>query len=270
MTKVEIYKYYSFGYNYFILLNNSSNDTIKEFSERIDSYLNFIFELKLKVTSSSLRLQNIENDFEKLNKLNRGRKKNEKIPLELYNSIIGKIKNTDKTLDAELNIIKAYYINTNKRFSQDILENKIENLFANNIYSSLPDIASYDFGEAGKCLLFNLHTASAFHTLRGTEDTLKFYYQKLLGKIPDETQTWWNFTNDIEKAIEKGDLDPKPNEELLINLNSLRKYYRNKTQHPQKIYNEDDVQDLLFLCIKTVNEMMIDLEKRGLVDFIPF
>lgn len=270
MTKVEIYKYYSFGYNYFILLNNSSNDTNKEFLERIDSYITFINELKLKVTASSLKLQNIENDFEKLNKLNRGKKKDEKVPGELYDSIIEKIKNTDKTLDAELNIIKAYYINTNKRFSQEVLENKIYTLFASNVFTSLPDIASYDFTEAGKCLLFNLYTASAFHTLRGTEDTLKFYYQKLLDKVPEESQTWWNFTNDIEKAIEKGELNPKPNEELLLNLNSLRKYYRNKTQHPQKIYDEDNTQDLIFLCIKTVNEMILDLEKRDLIEFAPF
>lgn len=270
MTKVEIYKYYSFGYNYFILLNNSSLDTVSLFSERITSYYNFISELKLKVTSSSLRLQNIENDLEKLNKLNKGKKKNEQIPTELFNSIIEKIKNTDKTLDAELNVINAYYLNTNKRISQDILENKIENLFANNIFTSLPDIASYDFSQAGKCLLFNLHTACAFHTLRGTEDVLKFFYQKLLNKIPDESQTWWNFTNEIENNIKDNKIEPKPNEELLINLNSLRKYYRNTTQHPQKIYNEDDAQDLLFLCIKTVNEMMLDLEKRKLVVFLPF
>ncbi len=270
MTKVEIYKYYSFGYNYFLLLNQSQDDSIENFYKKVDSYSNFINELQLKVTKSSLRLQGLNSDYEKLEKQNRGRKKKEKIDPILHKSIIDKIKNTDKTLDAELNVISAYYLQSDKRISHEILESKIEKLFAANVFMELPEVAAFDFGEAGKCLLFNRFTACAFHTLRGTEDTLKFYYQKLLGASPDETQTWWSFYSEIEEAVKNGKITPNPEEELMINLNSLRKFYRNKTQHPQMIYNIDDTQDLLFLCIKTVNEMILDLEKRGLVSFFPF
>lgn len=59
-------------------------------------------------------------------------------------------------------------------------------------------------------------------------------------------------------------------EELLNNLNNLRKFYRNKAQHPQMIYNSDDVQDLLFNCIKSINEMIQDLIKRKLISNAPF
>lgn len=270
MTKVEIYQYYSFGFNYYILLNRSQEDTIEEFYKKFEEYLKFIDGLKLKVTKSSLKLQGIKEDIDKLSKLNKGKKKSERIPEEIHESITTKIRNTDKTLDAELNIISAYYLQNDKRISQEILEGEMWKLFANDVFHSLPDIAFYDFDEAGKCLLFNRYTACAFHTLRGTEDTLKFYYQKLLNVVATESQTWWNFYDEIEKSITSGKINPKPSEELMINLNSLRKFYRNKTQHPQMIYNSDEAQDLLFLCVKTVSEMMKDLEKRGLVTFIPF
>lgn len=270
MRKVEIYKYYSFGYNYFILMHDSFGKKNHEFLNDIENYLNFIRSLKLKVTESSLDLQGLNTDLETLKKLNRGKKKEEIVPEELHSAIIDKIKNTDKTLDAELNVIAAYYLQNDKRIAQDILEQNINKLFPDGVFYSLPEIASIDFEEAGKCLLFNRYTACAFHTLRGTEDVLKFYYQKLLSCVANDSQTWWNFHSEIDKKIIDGSITPKPSEELMINLNSLRKYYRNKTQHPQMIYNSDETQDLLFLCIKTVSEMINDLDKRRLIEIIPF
>ena len=99
---------------------------------------------------------------------------------------------------------------------------------------------------------------------------MKYYYQLLLDVVPKENQTWFNFYEEIEKEITSGNITPKPSEELMINLNSLRRFYRNKTQHPQMIYNSDDVQDLMFLCIKTVNEMIKDLIDREIIDIVMF
>lgn len=186
----------------------------------------------------------------------------------LHQSIIEKLKIADKTLNAELNIISAYYINSSKRIANEILENNIQKLFAKDVFQYLPEIARYDFDESGKCLLLNRFTACAFHTLRGTEDVLKFYYEKLLDISAKEHQTWWNFYEEIEKFNKNA--QPKISEELLNNLNNLRKFYRNKAQHPQMIYNSDDVQDLLFNCIKSINEMIQDLIKRKLISNAPF
>lgn len=198
----------------------------------------------------------------------RGKNKDNQINIDLHNSIITNLEGADKTLDAELNTISAYYINSSKRIDNDILENNIYKLFASTVFGHLPEIAKYDFDEAGKCLLLNRFTACAFHTLRGTEDVLKFYYEKLLDTSAKESQTWWNFYEEIDKFNNEAKL--KISEELLTNLNNLRKFYTNKTQHPQMIYNIDDVQDLLFNCIKTINEMIQDLIKRELIADAPF
>lgn len=55
MKKVEIYKYYSFGYNYYILLHRSGDKSNKEFLDILELYIKFIKDLNLKVTKSSLR-----------------------------------------------------------------------------------------------------------------------------------------------------------------------------------------------------------------------
>lgn len=269
MKTVNLYEYYSFGYNYYILLNNSSNKTNKDFFEDFLKYIEFIAELDLKVTKSSLNLQGINEKFDKLEKLSNGRKKEETVSEELYTSIIEMLNKTDSTLDAELNI-KIAFLNDSKRVSNELLSDKIDKLFAKDIFIELPEIAQYDFSESGKCLTFDRYTACAFHCLRGTEAVLKLFYEKILDKSAGETLTWGNFHQEIEANINNGSIAPKPNAELMINLNSLRMYYRNKTQHPQLIYNSDNVQDLLFLCIKTVNEMIGDLLKRGSIISVPF
>jgi hypothetical protein len=269
MIKVNLYKYYSFGYNYYILLSNSSGKSNKNFYDDLVRYLEFIGELDLKVTKSSVRMQGLEDEFEKLEKIARGKNKNNPISDELFTKIIAILEKTDTTLDAELDIKNAF-LTEDKRISTDFLFDKIHKLFAEKTFIELPEIAQFDFEEAGKCLMFDRYTACAFHSLRGTEAVLNFFYEKLLNKVAGEKLTWGNFHQEIEANIKNKKISPKPNDELMINLNNLRMYYRNKTQHPQLIYNSDGVQDLLFLCIKTVNEMIIDLIERKAIEPLPF
>ena len=42
---------------------------------------------------------------------------------------------------------------------------------------------------------------------------------------------------------------------LLSNLDNIRKSFRNPTQHPEKTYDMDEVQDLWGLCTEVINRM---------------
>lgn len=269
MEAVSLYDYYSFGFNYYILLNNFSSKVTKEFGDEVERYLEMIDKLDLKVTRSSLKLNGLEDDLSKLEKLRRGRKKMDDIPSELHQNIISKITKADATLDAEMSTKYGFSLHE-KKISTDILLNNIHKLFASSTFYLLPEIAQYDFKEGGKCIAFNRFTASAFHALRGTEDVLKYYYSKILGRLPTERQTWGSFYTAIDREIRDGNIDPAPDEELMINIDNLRKFYRNKTQHPQLIYNSDEAQDLFFQCVRAVNQIYGDMKKRNLVEDLPF
>lgn len=268
MEAVSLYDYYSFGFNYYILTNNLSGNITETFAEDVGRYLEMITKLDLEVTMSSLKLNGLQEDLVKLDKLRKSRKKKEDIPPDLKASILNKINKADSTLDAELNTKYGYHLHP-KKISQEILLDNIQKLFASNIFYLLPQIAQYDFKECGKCIAFDRFTASAFHALRGTEDVLKYYYSRLLNKVPTEKQTWGMFYTAIDKEIKEDRINPKPEEELMINIDTLRKYYRNKTQHPQLIYNSDEAQDLLFQCVRTVNQIYVDLKKRNLIEDLP-
>lgn len=265
MEQIKIYEFYSFGYNYNILLNGNSNKTNEEFYKDVIVYVEFINKLDLRVTISSIKLVNLQPEFDKLAKLGKAIKtKKQTVEVGFRKIIVDKLMKVDSTLDAELNI-KIGYLLDEKRFTKEILLDNINLLFSINSFFLLPSIAQFDFEESGKCLAFDRYTACAFHALRGTEDVVKMYYEKLFSKTANDRDTWGTYENAITTAITSGTLLPQPDEQLILNITNIRKYYRNKTQHPQNTYSSDEAQDLLSLCTKTVNEIIQDLKQRLLV-----
>lgn len=231
MEQIRIYEYYSFGYNYHILLSDNINKTNLECNEELEKYVDFIRNLDLRVTISSIKLSGLIPEMEKLKKLAKNKKtQSQVIDPDLWESIVSKLTKVDSTLDAELNIKIAYLLDE-KRFTSENLLYTIQNLFSKDAFILLPTIAQFDFEESGKCLAFDRYTACSFHALRGTEDVLKMYYEKLFTSTATDKDTWGTFETAIKTAITNGTLTPPPDEQLIINIGSIRKYYRNKTQH---------------------------------------
>jgi hypothetical protein len=265
MKKIKLYKYYRFGFNYNILLRDSADITNKELLKRLDEYLQFVDELNLSVTRGGFELNGLKRLYDRVKKAADDPKSAEEIvDSKELKKLEGGLKIVDHVLDAEL-WIKVGFLLDEKRYSNETLTSNIERLFADDVYTTLPVIAQDDFRESGMCLAFDRYTAVAFHALRGTEEVLKLYYSKLLGKIPGPKATWGTYLTAINKRILSKGISPSPSPELMINLESLREYHRNKTQHPVRTYTRDEAQDLLGMCAKTINEIISDLLKRKLL-----
>jgi len=260
----KLYKYYSFGFNYYILLNTSVW-TNQSLLKRLEEYYEFVRELDLSVTLSGIDFNNLDAERDQLAKICRKKDlRTKSVDGKLLKSLHDKLNKIDHILDAELDT-KVGYVPSEKRYSLKYLSGDISQLFAKDIFVSLPRVACFDFKECGMCLAMDRYTACAFHVLRGTEDVLKLYYSRLLKKTPTVAATWGTFLKSINDAIRAKRINPEPPEELILNLESLRKYYRNRTQHPDLIYSGDEVQDLLGLCIKTVNEIVKDIQQRKIL-----
>ena len=154
-----------------------------------------------------------------------------------------------RTLEAEGNGIFAYIVTDKRLDIQKLLNNPIA-LFAPKVFESLPDIAKYDFKEAGRCIAFERPTAAAFHILRGTEDVLRSYYCKIVKRNRVDPLLWGPMTDSLRKRR------LPPPTELLGNLDNIRLSFRNPTQHPDKIYDIQESQDLFSICIDVVNRMV--------------
>ncbi len=209
----------------------------------IKTVLQRLEEFNLQVTlRSATELYELRDEFEKL-------------PLEAILTVeqAGKLSQAMRDLQR---VVQAEgsgnfsYIATDKRLDITKLLGHAEKLFAPNVFEKLPDVAKYDFLEAGYCIAFERSTAGAFHLLRGTEDVLRSFYCQIIKRNRVNPLLW----GPIVSALRKRRHSPSP--ESLNNLDNIRISFRNPTQHPEKIYDIQEVQDLFALCVDVVNRMV--------------
>ena len=252
MRKKNIYQYYKFGYNYFILKHYTQdiNQEVDALVSDIQEFFENLEDLELKVTREAGReLMDIGNEVRSL-------PQDKGVDVELADRVEKAVKKLEVTLEAELKRTDTYMV-TAKRFREDYLLTAPENIFAYSIFTKLPDISKYDFKEACRCIAFELPTGAVFHIMRGTEGVLKHYYYCVVRRNRLKKPMWSNMVDHLRKR--KRNAPPK---ELLDNLDNIRKNFRNPTQHPDATYDIEEAQDLLGISIDVVNRMIKDVRKR--------
>ena len=117
------------------------------------------------------------------------------------------------------------------------------------VFDSLPIVAKYDFEQSGKAIAFELPTAAAFHILRGTESVLREFYCIIVTRRRVKPLLWGEMIKSLEARRQP------PSREILYLLTHIKNSFRNPTQHPEKIYEIDEVQDLFALCTDAISRM---------------
>lgn len=148
---------------------------------------------------------------------------------------------------AEATGVYAFII-LEKRLDTTKLLDAPDELFAPNVFESLPAIAQEDFRRAGRCVAFEEATAAAFHLMRGTEAVLRDLYLRWVKRerIP-EPRMWGPMVTQMRKRRSA------PPKVLLDHLDGIRVNFRNPTQHPDATYDIDEAQDLFSVCVDAVN-----------------
>lgn len=218
--------------------------------ENIERFLNNLADLGLPVTDrAAYRLKSLDVELKEKAEENDKAKLTEEDAKKLR-EIIRELR---PTLIAESQGLYSYII-VDKRFNTDKLLWDIGGLFTPDVYSALPEMCQYDFQEAGRCISFNRSTAGAFHLMRAVESMVGIYYKKYI-RPAKKGLTWGQMTHALDKKS-RGKL---PNETTMNQLGHIRVAFRNPTQHPEKIYDIEEVQDLLFLSIDVTNRMVSEL-----------
>lgn len=145
---------------------------------------------------------------------------------------------------------KNVYVLPSRRFNADYLLNDPQKLFKDGAFSKLSPLARMDIASACRCILFGESTASAFHILRATEDSLKMYYFLHIKKNRLKTPMWASMITAL-KAKSRN----RPPLSLLDSLDMVRENYRNPTQHPEATYEIDSAQDLFGVCLDLIGKM---------------
>ncbi len=216
--------------------------------ENIKRFLDTLETLEMHVTSRASKKLKVF--YEKLSK------KGEAAVLTSHDAeeMRELVKEVRGTFSAEAQGIYTYIV-TEKRLSTEKLINDLKELFSPGTFSHLSDVAQYDFKEAGRCIAFERSTAASFHLLRGIEAILRQYFRHFLHEEKEDA-SWGHMVYTLKKTRDlKTDLD------TLKHLDHIRSAFRNPTQHPDKIYDIHEAQDLFFLAIDVTNRMIAEIKR---------
>ena len=242
MESRTIFDYIHFGESFWYLRESTVGRKIKNILHEIDNVLRDLEEFRLPVTLRAARkLETLRARFLKLDK-------DSDCTEQQANDVSEIMRNLESTLVAESEGNIAFIV-TDKRIDVNKLLHDVPSLLAPNVLDSLFDVARYDFVEAGQCIAFERPTAAAFHLLRATEGVLRQLY--CLSVKRERVKLMWGPMVTHLRQRKKPNFGP-----LLDHLDHIRLSFRNPTQHPEKIYDIQEVQDLFALCVDAVNRMV--------------
>ncbi len=159
------------------------------------------------------------------------------------------VDNLRLTLEAELRCIEAYVL-SGKRLDVKRMLSDVPSLFAPSVFTTISPLAQGDLTEAARCIAFECPTAGAFHLMRATEDVLRDFYRFYVKRDRCDPLLWFPIVQALKQHRKV-----KAHDALLRNLDNIRVSFRNPTQHPDKVYDIHEVQDLWGVCADVINRM---------------
>ena len=113
-----------------------------------------------------------------------------------------------------------------------------------------------EIDHAGKCLAFELPTASGFHILRGVEISAKAYVYAATGGLPGiKNRNWGEYIFQLEGAGAHSDV---------TDVLKILKTKRNPLMHPQDDLEIDEAIGLLCICQSAIEALIDDVRTRSL------
>lgn len=142
----------------------------------------------------------------------------------------------------EMSELSTYFVPQRGIYSTAALIDFADQSFPTEIYGHVPEKAKDDWKAAGRCLAFNLLSATGFHVARAVEATLEVYYQTFTG-ASDTLNGWSDYIKALNGVLTSG-AAPAPTEKTISELDQMRKDYRNPLVHPRVTLSEADARML--------------------------
>lgn len=154
------------------------------------------------------------------------------IPAWRWNSIRSAFSKFETIFAAEIAEGTTYFVPRRGIYSTPALVDTADEAFPETLRQFIPEKTKEDWRAAGRCLAFNLLSASGFHVARAVEGTLEAYYELFSGEKGANLKSWGEYVIELNK-IEKKQSSPRPEKRTLVELDQMREDYRNPLMHPR-------------------------------------
>jgi hypothetical protein len=166
-----------------------------------------------------------------------------------------RLKDFETVLANELPGLSTYYVITKGIYSTDDLITHADQHLPESLRCDLPEQAKKDMKEAGRCLAFEVPTASAFHMWRAVESVMNKYYEHLTGKTFEAAEILRNWGQYI-KALEDAGADAK----ITVFLDHIRAEYRNPISHPSENVDLDNAFGLFGTSFSVIGQIIKEIQ----------
>ena len=154
----------------------------------------------------------------------------------------------ETVMKAEVDSLATYVVSQKGAYSTTDLVEHAEKTIREQTRSRLPESVIKDIQEAGRCLAFDLPTASGFHILRAVEMVMFELWKRVKASGENKPTNWGNYITKFEKTgIEK---------KVTTMLRDLKDLYRNPTAHPDATLDEEEATTLLALGVSAIQKMV--------------
>ena len=180
--------------------------------------------------------------------------------------LVQRAKDLETVLANELPGLATYSVSPKGIFSTDDLITNAELQIPEAYRSVLNDKAKADIQQAGKCLAFELPTASAFHMWRSVESVMDSYHEALTRKSfldAGVTRNWGAYIKALETA--------RAEKKITVFLDHIREEYRNPISHPNEMLELDEAFALFGPAISAIGQMLkeiCEIRKRWAIEVL--
>lgn len=156
-----------------------------------------------------------------------------------FNTIRKSIDDFETVFSAEMGEATSYFVPRKGIYSTPALAEAADGSFPSDLIPFIPGKTKDDWRAAGRCLAFNLLSASGFHVARAVEGIMESYYQLFSGNAGKTLRSWDDYHKELAK-IAANNPTPAPEPKTLIEFDQMRQDYRNPIVHPRVTLNEAD------------------------------
>jgi hypothetical protein len=163
-------------------------------------------------------------------------------------AIVGKRAEFETIFEHESRGIDVYAVTPKGIYSTPALIERAEDALPAEVKGRLPAETIYDIQQAGRCLAFNIPTATGFHILKAVESMIREYHFKLTGKnIATKSRNWGAYIRDLNSH----GADTK----VTAYLSHIKDFYRNPIVHPEVTLTSEQALSLFSAAISAIVQL---------------
>ena len=163
------------------------------------------------------------------------------IPQWRWTGVTSSMERFETVFREEMREAATYFVPRKGIYSTPALVDTADETFPEDVRTHIPKKSIDDWRAAGRCLAFNLLSATGFHVARAVEGMLEAYYQHFSGKAGRTLSGWGEYVGELEKLASKKD---GPDAKTLAEIRQMKDDYRNPIVHHRVILSESDARML--------------------------